>query len=240
MSLTSGFDELAEKGLNWLAAVQPHTLTNPRDAGIDLIKPDAAVLLFFAFGPLFGRQTMAQANDGDMFDRRSRNLALDFAKRYLDDVAPLLLYPASNTFILAPWLAAARVCYRSPLGLGIRPDVGLWLAVRAVLLVTLSQQQLEQIHERYPPLDLAAPSPCELCQQKPCLSACPAEAIHATQNFSGERCATYRLSIDSSCAQTCLARLACPLGAGARYDAPQLAYHYRLSLNTIRAWKAKS
>jgi hypothetical protein len=50
-------------------------------------------------------------------------------------------------------------------------------------------------------------------------------------------CADHRLQPDSSCAKTCLSRVACPIAPEHRYSDDQLAYHYSRSLETIREWQ---
>ena len=115
----------------------------------------------------------------------------------------------------------------SPLGLGIHPEFGLWNAYRAAFLTDLPL-----------PVTVAAPhaSPCSACQEKPCVTTCPAAAVDPEVGLDLWGCSHFRLTPDSPCTERCLARLACPVGADQRYHADQIAYHYSHSLATIGAY----
>jgi hypothetical protein len=68
--------------------------------------------------------------------------------------------------------------------------------------------------------------PCESCEEKPCLSNCPVDAIGGSR-FDVENC---RAHINSShgrqCVQTgCIARNACPVGQKHAYCGEQQAFH---------------
>ncbi|TQV89628.1 hypothetical protein [Aliikangiella coralliicola] len=110
----------------------------------------------------------------------------------------------------------------SPFRVGINQEWGSWFAYRAVVLVK-SQYQL--ITHTYL-------SPCHNCHDKPCISACPAEALR-DGDLSLEKCLDYRKKQNSLCENRCLARLACPIAKSNQYSEEQVNYHYRLSLDTI-------
>lgn len=119
---------------------------------------------------------------------------------------------------LAGWHQAA------PFMVGIDPEWGTWYAYRAVVLADTDFCPSPAVNRN---------SPCTSCQARPCITACPAQAM-ADGGFSLARCADYRTQPDSACAFTCLARLACPVGSEHRYDADQLRHSYSISLQTIR------
>jgi len=114
----------------------------------------------------------------------------------------------------APWLASA------PFGVSVEPQAGPWWALRGALLTALD----------WPAEAPAGESPCAVCPA-PCVSACPAQAVHQ-RGFAWTACATFRLA-QTPCRETCLARLACPVGVDQRYDAAAIAHHYRASLREI-------
>lgn len=117
----------------------------------------------------------------------------------------------------APWMASA------PFGVAVAPEIGPWWALRAVLLTRLEADAAPPTGE----------SPCAACPA-PCVAACPAGAVH-TAGFAWEACADYRLA-EAPCRETCLARLACPVGTAYRYDADALRHHYRASLRELQQW----
>ena len=122
---------------------------------------------------------------------------------------------------LAGWHHAA------PFMVGIDPDWGSWYAYRAVVLADTGFCPFPAVDRSHP---------CSRCVNRPCIAACPAQAM-AGGGFSLARCAAYRLQPGSACAFTCQARLACPVGSAHRYDADQLRHTYSISLRTLRAYR---
>jgi hypothetical protein len=79
--------------------------------------------------------------------------------------------------------------------------------------------------------------PCGSCA-RPCVEACPAGAV-ATSGFDFVPCSARRLAEGSSCAHTCVARAACPVGTDERYGVAQLAFHMDASLVSLRRHVAR-
>lgn len=115
----------------------------------------------------------------------------------------------------------------SPLGNGINQQCGLWFAYRAVVGIDLSLT---------PSKPLAGDSPCLSCVDTPCIDACPASALAVRQVPDMAACVKYRSEPKSACAQTCLARLACPVATDRRYSDDQISYFYRTSLSSLQRW----
>lgn len=115
-----------------------------------------------------------------------------------------------------PWTRTA------PFGVTIDPQYGPWFAWRAAVLTRLA----------WPASPLPAASPCALCPA-PCVAACPSGAVDKA-GFDWRTCAAYRLG-EETCRESCLARLACPVGSDYRYVDEQFHYHYRASLREIAA-----
>lgn len=160
-------------------------------------------------------------------DSYSIRVAEVYSKLYLEGNKPRILYPLTNIPLPLQSLgSAAGWNHVSPLGIGINEEFGLWHAYRVVFLthaeldVTVKEEKL---------------SPCDSCIEKPCISVCPAKAVK-TSGFDVESCCRHRISDGSACATQCLARLACPVGAGHRYYDEQIAYHYGLSLETVKRY----
>jgi len=140
-----------------------------------------------------------------------------FVLRQIERFQPTVLYPHST--LVYPLTQLGRyfnVARPSLVGLDIHPVFGLWFAYRAVFLTDME----------LPVVPAAAPfaSPCETCADKPCVKACPSQAV-SVDGFQLGACATYRLSENSSCLSACHSRIACPVGAGHRYSEEQLRYH---------------
>jgi ferredoxin len=114
------------------------------------------------------------------------------------------------------WALRAETVYPSPLGILIHPEYGLWHAWRAALLFV---ERLEL------PRRSTAPSPCDVCADRPCLSACPVAAFSGTEYDVGA-CATHLASSEQTCLSFgCHARNACPVGEEWRYPEVQIRFH---------------
>lgn len=116
------------------------------------------------------------------------------------------------------WAMRAEGLEASPLGILIHPDYGLWHGYRGALGFA------EAIDVDVPPVK---PSPCGDCARKPCLTACPANAIHAN-GFDLVRCRSHLKTPDgqAGCMNLgCAARNACPVGREYRYPDEQLRFH---------------
>lgn len=119
---------------------------------------------------------------------------------------------------LAGWHHAA------PFMVGIDSHWGSWFAYRVVLLTDTDLPAT-------PVQDLG--HPCPTCSSQACIRACPAQALDAG-HMDLAACQQQRLAEGSACAQACLARQACPVGAEHRYDDSQIRHGAAGSLAVIR------
>lgn len=218
-------------GLNLVAVFDLATL--PADILITLEQHNSIrfrqLILFGHAGRQMWQALQASpfANDPDPVDSYSA----DLVRRCFADTCPgmrfELLYPGSSQAIPLQRLGAlAGWHHDSPFHVGVHAERGPWFAYRAVALADSA----------FAPTPLiSGPSPCAGCMDRPCLAACPAASTE-DHRVSPGACLDYRLSRDSRCRESCPARQACPLGAGYRYSAAQISYHYRRSLQTILAW----
>jgi len=183
-------------------------------------------LLFFGHGgqrfwqALNGSSQLSDAHPVDCF-------TLELVRRFFAEENPTasysLLYPGQADAL--PLQQLGRLAgwhHDSPFWIGVNALWGSWFAYRAVLLADTSFA---------PTLPVSGSSPCDCCEAKPCLSACPVVSVAA--GITSDACMAHRLEDDSNCACTCLARLACPVGTEHRYTDDQMAYHYGRSLQTI-------
>ncbi|BAL26458.1 hypothetical protein [Azoarcus sp. KH32C] len=137
-----------------------------------------------------------------------------------------LIYPGDTVIDLLALGRLAGWHHPSPFMIGIQQDWGTWFAYRVVMLADT---------DLAPSPALTAPSPCASCSDRACVSACPAGAV-SPDGFSLDKCVAYRRQPSSACRETCLARVACPVGARHRYDEDQLRHTYTLSLQAIERY----
>ena len=127
---------------------------------------------------------------------------------------------------------AARLSVPSILGVQIHPRYGPWIAWRAAVLID---------HD-FPALSAPAQDfePCSTCVERPCIAACPTQAVSAAQNWDLLACTQHRLRVPTDCAERCHARYTCVYGREHRYPEDELAYHQRFSLTSAQAYFRKS
>lgn len=230
MKFEAGLRFLAQGGLNLAAVLDPAALPDSarqlmNDSNVPLDEYRRLVLLGHG-GQRLWKALQAQGMEtADPVDHYSAALTRRFIRDYLDDAPTHWLYPDTPYLIplqqLGEW---ANWAHPSPLGLGISPVYGVWFAYRAAFLIDADLPLLRHS---------LAPSPCDSCLDKPCVTACPAGAVRMA-SFDVMGCARHRLRPESSCADRCLARMACPYFPEHRYTLTQIQYHYDHSLETLK------
>lgn len=125
------------------------------------------------------------------------------------------------------WAARAEPVHRSPIGIMIHPEYGLWHVYRAAYLFPT--------RERLPPR-AEAPSPCDSCAKKPCLRVCPVDAF-GPDAFDARACVEHVVGESGgNCRDRgCLARRACPVGRNYSYPAETAAFHMRAMTRAVQA-----
>lgn len=130
------------------------------------------------------------------------------------------------------WGTRAEPVYRSPMGIMIHPDFGLWHAYRAALCFA----------ER---LDLPSPggrsNPCDDCMKKPCMAVCPADAFKPDR-FEAADCARHMESTAGETCRTrgCMARRACPVGREHAYPQAAQRFHAAHFLRAVKSGFGRS
>ena len=114
--------------------------------------------------------------------------------------------------------------HASPFMVGIDARWGSWFAYRAALLTDTDLPATPREDRGHP---------CENCSAKPCIRACPPRALDSG-TMDARACREHRLAENSSCAASCLARLACPVGSEHRYEPGQIRHSGAGSLAAIR------
>ncbi len=117
------------------------------------------------------------------------------------------------------WAMQAEGLKASPLGILIHPVYGLWHGYRGALGFTqaIANDALPTFSQH----------PCDLCVEKPCVTACPVGAVTAA-DFDVQGCRSHLRTQEGQAGCMvggCLARNVCPVGASYRYPAEQLAFH---------------
>ncbi len=112
------------------------------------------------------------------------------------------------------WALQSGRCYASPVQLLVHAQAGLFGSFRGALAY--------RDHRDIPP---ALPNPCDNCAEKPCLTACPADALN-NSHYDVAACHVFLDSEDGgNCmARGCAVRRSCPVGDHLRAEA-QSAFH---------------
>jgi len=199
---------LAEDGLNIFASCKTANLPEPLRAQLSTHR--SVVLIGNGGRRLWERLPKPVDEHQHPFDR----FAVERVKSF--DPGAEIIYPSSQ--VVAPLQQLARalnISRPSKLGLDIHPVYGPWFAFRAAFLT--DAEIPEVIHQPFA-------SPCESCSAKPCISACPVEAV-SDGKFHLSTCADHRLAEGSPCLERCFSRQACPVGSAHRYSDEQQRYH---------------
>ncbi len=200
----------AEAGLRPVGGFEP----TPDDGFAETTR--AVVLLApqdDVFWPLFTASSEYLDGAPDPLDRWSR--------RVIGSMACALGAKAVFPFTGPPWrpfIAWARRTGRihaSPVGLLIDPEAGLFVSLRGALALKRA-------------VDLPGPltSPCESCQEKPCLSACPVSALgHGPYDTQACRGFLDTASGQPCREEGCAVRRACPVSRAWPRAPAQSAFH---------------
>jgi hypothetical protein len=178
-------------------------------------RPAATVLMVGNAGPAMWQRFAGQRFDGrSSLDDWTRDVLTAVAERF----GARAVYPFDRPFLpFQTWSMRAEPCHISPIRMLIHPTFGLWHAWRGALLFA---------GEIAWPEPVRAPSPCDSCRDRPCLSACPVAAF-ATSGYDVPRCHAHLAApAGEDCMELgCRARRACPVGSGWRYVPAQARFH---------------
>jgi len=222
---------LSAAGLNLQAVIAVEDLPDPLQAMLAAGAAGSAIrtlVLFGNGGPGFWRAYCAHPPaSSHPVDAYSRAQVSAFMARRFAGVSFHFLYPGDHAVPLQTLGQWVGWHHDSPMRVGINDTWGLWYAYRALI-------GLEQAWPSSP--RVLSRSPCTECVEKPCMAACPADAL-ADARLRLNSCIDFRLQPASVCADQCLARWACPVAPEQRYDAAQVTYHYGHSLPHLRQWR---
>lgn len=136
-----------------------------------------------------------------------------------EELSATVFFPSDQPYMpFQQWAVRAEGLTASPLGILIHPIYGTWHGYRAALTFA---------DPIAPELRSESSAPCESCESKPCLSACPVGAI-SVSGFDVMACRAHLTTEEGQAgcmAAGCLARNSCPVGASYRYGDEQLRFH---------------
>ncbi len=179
------------------------------------------ILLAGNAGPAMWQAFAADRPDGpDPMDTWCGAVLEEIARRF--DATTLLPSDGPPYLPFQRWATRAEDVFRSPLGILIDPDYGLWHSYRGALAFA-SRLQL-------PPRE-ARENPCGTCAGRPCLSTCPVAAF-GEGGYDVPACAAHLRGDSGADCMTlgCRARRACPVGRDHAYEPAQAAFHMRAFL----------
>ena len=179
---------------------------------------DTGTLVLLGAGGDFWRALKASPEWGapDPVDRWSTRVIGGIAQRLGAEVYFPFGGPPYAPFI--DWALKSGRTFSSPVGALVHDTVGMMISYRGALHFT----------DEFDIPNTTGQSPCTTCDA-PCTRACPVGALNAQEFYDVSACHSH---LDTSQGQTCmtggcLARLACPLSAGAARTSEQSAHHMR-------------
>jgi hypothetical protein len=155
----------------------------------------------------------SEARDGlnHPLDRWSRRTIETLAREL--GATPLFPFGGPPFWPFQQWARRAERVHPSPIGILIHPRYGLWHSYRGALAF----REALDIPEAE-----AIPSPCETCEGRWCLNACPVGAFSLARYDVGACAGHLRDGAGADCMSAgCRARRACPVGAAHAYGPEQ-------------------
>lgn len=187
--------------------------------GEDLAPVGAKTLLLLGphepgFWPNVSSQPEFSDGNPDPMDRWSKRVVGDWAKT----LSATPVYPSDGPpyppFIR--WALRSKRAWSSPVAMLVHDRAGLFVSYRAAIALP----------QRITLLDGHSANPCETCDTKPCVTACPVSAITEDQ-YDVQACKTFLSTAEGKDCRFngCGVRRACPISATYGRLAEQSAFH---------------
>jgi len=167
--------------------------------------------------PAFGESPEHSDGGPDPLDRFTRRVLTRCASAH--GFEPLFPFEGPPYYPFQQWAFKCGGFSQSPLGVLAHRVYGPWTGFRAAFL------SAEALADTSP-----APSegPCEGCEDKPCLSVCPVNAISLESGYDVAACRAHLAQDrDRDCWSGCRARRACPFGTEHRQSAATAGFHMK-------------
>jgi hypothetical protein len=156
-------------------------------------------------------------NDPDPMDTWSKTVIDDIATKF--DATPAYPFQGPPYHPFQKWAMKADTVFPTPIGPLIHPTYGMWHAYRGALLF---KDALDL------PSRSDSKSPCDNCEDKPCLTTCPVGAFTSDGYYVPGCRGHIGSDAGSDClGHGCLARRACPVGQDYIYSPVQAEFHMR-------------
>jgi hypothetical protein len=164
--------------------------------------------------PTFAASPEAADGRAHPLDRWSRRVVTALAER----LGALALFPFEGPpyWPFQAWAQRAEPVFPSPLGMLIHPQYGLSHSYCGAL--ALAQRV------KFPPREPSV-RPCESCEARPCLTACPVSAFSALGYDVGACVKGLGREGEECLGGGCLARRACPVGRNYAQAPEQARFH---------------
>ena len=160
--------------------------------------------------------TSEEYRDGraDPLDRWSSRVIGDLAKTL--NAKPFFPFGGPPWEPFLQWALNSGRAHVSPVGLLVHDEAGLMVSFRGALGLA---ERLE--------LPEAPPSPCDHCEKRPCLTACPVDALRP-DGYDVTACKTDLDRQENDCmSKGCAVRRVCPASVGYGRLEEQSAFHMR-------------
>lgn len=179
---------------------------------------DTGTLILLGAGPDFWPALKASPewHQADPVDRWSKRVVSQMAEALGARAYFPFGGPPYTPFI--DWALKSGRTFSSPVGALVHDTVGMMISYRGAL----------HFAEEFAIPAPAGVSPCETCAA-PCTTTCPVSALNAQDFYDVAACHDYLGTAEGQTCMSggCLARLACPLSAGAGRDPEQSAHHMK-------------
>jgi len=165
------------------------------------------------FWPHFTESSEYQDQGPDPLDRWSKRVIEELAQTFDAEAFFPFGGPPFQPFIA--WAQRSGRAWQSPAGPLVHDTAGMMVSYRGAIALPGK-------------IDLPKPSinPCTNCS-KPCLTACPVNALSAKSGYDLKACHSYLDTLPDCMTQGCAARRACPVSQNYARLPEQSAFHMR-------------
>jgi hypothetical protein len=202
---------IAPHGLVISGALHPEANDISNAKTLILLSPSAK------FWDIFKTAPECTDNTPNPIDRWSTRVISDLATQL--HARPQFPFGGPPYAPFLEWAKQSGRAFSSPLGMLVHDTYGMMISYRGALAFD---------HK----IDLPAPpsaSPCDTCATKPCLSACPVNAITAQHGYNVETCHAH---LDTPLGETCMTqachiRTSCPVSVAVTRETAHNLLHMR-------------